>query len=174
MLYPSIQEILKATEKDGEERLNKYSVTMATAKCARMITNEYIKERHAAEKKVANKETDKDLASLIKKEYRDEKAVKNALREMKEGEYEVFLPGEEGYEDANVIIENYVPTEKIDYIPKPVKSIMESDEDDDDEIVLEDDEDFDDFDDEIDSAELMGADEVFNNESGYSIEDGEE
>ncbi|MBQ4510390.1 MAG: hypothetical protein II984_06665, partial [Clostridia bacterium] len=117
---------------------------------------------------------DKDLASLIKREYRDEKAVKNALREMKEGEYEVFLPGEEGYEDANVIIENYVPTEKIDYIPKPVKSIMESDEDDDDEIVLEDDEDFDDFDDEIDSAELMGADEVFNNESGYSIEDGEE
>ncbi len=173
MLYPSIQEILKVTEKDGEERLNKYSVTMATAKCARMITNEYIKERHAAEKKVANKETDKDLASLIKKEYRDEKAVKNALREMKEGEYEVFLPGEEGYEESSVVIENYVPTEKIDYIPKPVKATIENDdEDDDDEIVFDDD--YNDFDDEIDSAELMGADEVFNNDSGYSIEDGEE
>ena len=168
MLYPSIQEILKATEKDGEERLNKYSVTMATAKCARMITNEYIKERHAAEKKVANKETDKDLASLIKKEYRDEKAVKNALREMKNGEYEVFLPGEEGYEEASVVIENYVPTEKIDYIPKPIK--VEADEEDNNDDITEE---FDDFDEEIDSAELMGADEVFNNDSGYSIEDGE-
>lgn len=169
MLYPSIQEILKATEKDGEERLNKYSVTMATAKCARMITNEYIKERHAAEKKVANKETDKDLASLIKKEYRDEKAVKNALREMKNGEYEVFLPGEEGYEEASVVIENYVPTEKIDYIPKATIAIADDEEDDGDDITEE----YDDFDDEIDSAELMGADEVFNNDSGYSIEDGE-
>ena len=170
MLYPSIQEILKATEKNGEERLNKYSVTMATAKCARMITNEYIKERHAAEKKVANKETDKDVASLIKKEYRDEKAVKNALRELKEGEYDVLLPGEEGYEDANVVIENYVPTEKLDYVPKIVKSSEEDEEETDDEMTV----DFDDFDEELDSSELMGADEVFTGDSGFSIDDGEE
>ena len=26
MLYPSIQELLKSTEKNGEERLNKYSI----------------------------------------------------------------------------------------------------------------------------------------------------
>ena len=77
MLYPSIQELLKATEKDGEVRLNKYSLVMATAKCARMITNEYLRERQVAEKMIANKETDRDLASLIKKEYRDEKAVKS-------------------------------------------------------------------------------------------------
>lgn len=173
MLYPSIQEILKATEKDGEERLNKYSVTMATAKCARMITNEYIKERQIAEKKVANKETDKDLASLIKKEYRDEKAVKNALREMKEGEFEVYLPGEEGYEESTVVVENYEPTEKYDSMPKFQKSSLvlqiESNED------AENDS-FDDFDDEeeIDSAELMGASEVFNDDNGFTIEDGEE
>ncbi len=168
MLYPSIQEILKATEKNGEERLNKYSVTMATAKCARMITNEYIKERHVAEKKVANKETDKDVASLIKKEYRDEKAVKNALREMKEGEYEVLLPGEEGYEDSNVVIENYVPTEKFDYVPKAVKLNEDDDAEGDDEVVVA----FDDFDE--DSAELMGADEVFTGDSGFSIDEGED
>ena len=173
MLYPSIQEILKATEKDGEERLNKYSVTMATAKCARMITNEYIKERQIAEKKVANKETDKDLASLITKEYRDEKAVKNALREMKQGDFEIYLPGEEGYEESTVIVENYEPTEKYDAMPKFQKSAlnMPSENEEDAE-----DEDFDDFDDEeqIDSAELMGADEVFNGDAGFSIEDGEE
>ncbi len=171
MLYPSIQEILKATAKDGEERLNKYSVTMATAKCARMITNEYIKERQIAEKKVANKETDKDLASLIKKEYRDEKAVKNALREMKEGDYEIYLPGEEGYEESNVIIENYEPVEKNDYTPKFQKSVLATSNDDENE-----EEDFDDFEDdeEIDSAELMGAEEVFNDDNGFTIEDGEE
>ena len=170
MLYPSIQEILKVTEKNGEERLNKYSVTMATAKCARMITNEYIKERHAAEKKVANKETDKDVASLIKKEYRDEKAVKNALRELKEGEYDVLLPGEEGYEDSNVVIENYVPTEKFDYVPKAVKSNEEDDVEVDDEAIVA----FDDFDEELDSSELMGADEVFTGDSGFSIDEGED
>ena len=160
MLYPSIQEILKATEKDGEERLNKYSVTMATAKCARMITNEYIKERHAAEKKVANKETDKDLASLIKKEYRDEKAVKNALREMKNGEFEVYLPGEEGYESASVIIENYQEPDRFDtprYV-KPDSSKAKVEEDMDEE----------------DTEELMGADGVFTNDSGFTIEDAED
>lgn len=174
MLYPSIQEILKATEKDGEERLNKYSVTMATAKCARMITNEYIKERQIAEKKVANKETDKDLASLITKEYRDEKAVKNALREMKQGDFEVYLPGEEGYDESTVVVENYEPTEKYDSMPKFQKSnlVLPSEDDEDAEI---EDEDFDDFDDEeMDSAELMGANEVFNGDAGFIIEDGEE
>lgn len=172
MLYPSIQEILKATEKDGEERLNKYSVTMATAKCARMITNEYIKERQIAEKKVANKETDKDLASLIKKEYRDEKAVKNALREMKEGEFEIYLPGEEGYEESTVIVENYEPAEKYDSVPKFQKSALNMPSESEEDV---EDENFDDFDDEeIDSAELMGADEVFNDDAGFSIEDAEE
>lgn len=172
MLYPSIQEILKATEKDGEERLNKYSVTMATAKCARMITNEYIKERQIAEKKVANKETDKDIASLIKKEYRDEKAVKNALREIKEGEFEIYLPDEEGYEESTVIVENYEPAEKYDSMPKFQKSALNMPSESEEDV---EDENFDDFDDEeIDSAELMGADEVFNDDAGFSIEDGEE
>ena len=170
MLYPSIQELLKATEKNGEERLNKYSVTMATAKCARMITNEYIKERQIAEKKVANKETDKDLASLIKKEYRDEKAVKNALREMKEGEFEIYLPGEEGYEESTVIVENYEPTEKLDLVPRFKKLDVEEESESEEE-----NEEYNDFEDEeINSAELMGADEVFNGDAGFSIEDGEE
>ena len=174
MLYPSIQELLKVTEKDGEERLNKYSVTMATAKCARMITNDYIEERYYAEKKIANKETDKDLASLVKKEYRDEKAVKNALREMKNGEYEVYLPGEEGYEESTVIVENYVAPDKYEPMPKFQKSQFNESEDANDDKENDSFDDFDDKEEEIDSAELMGADQVFNNESGYSIEDGEE
>ena len=156
MLYPSIQELLKATSKDGEERLNKYSITMATAKCARLITNEYLEERYNAEKK----KDDKEAAAAVKKEYRDEKAVKNALREMKNGEFEVYLPGEEGYESASVIIENYQEPDRFDtprYV-KPDSSKAQVEEDIDDE----------------DTEELMGADGVFTNDSGFTIEDAED
>lgn len=164
MLYPSIQEILKATAKDGEERLNKYSVTMATAKCARMITNDYIEQRHDAERKVANKETDKDIASLVNKNYRDEKAVRNALFEMKEGRFEVYLPGEEGYEESTVIVEDYVePKEEF----KPFKPITLNPVKDEDE---EANEAFDDF----DSKDLMDADEVYTEEEGYTVADAED
>lgn len=160
MLYPSIQELLKATAKDGEERLNKYSITMATAKCARMITNDYIEQRHNAERKVANKETDsRDISSLVKKEYREEKAVKNALRELKDGEYGVYLPGEEGYEDATVIVEDYKEPEKIDVIVKFTKSeIVEAQADEEED---------------LDSQDLMGATEVFDSEEGFVVEDAE-
>ncbi len=163
MLYPSIQELLTATSKNGEERLNKYSVTMATAKCARIITNDYIEQRYLAERKVANKETDKDISSLVNKDYRDEKAVKNALREMKEGKFEVYLPEEEGYDSAIVEVENYVePKEEF----KPFKQLMQE------SARAEEKEDgaFDDF----DSKELMDAEEVFTNEEGYTVADAEE
>lgn len=165
MLYPSIQELLKATSKDGQERLNKYSITMATAKCARLITNEYLEERYNAEKK----KDDKEAAAAVKKEYRDEKAVKNALREMKEGEFEVFLPGEEGYEESHVVIENYVEPDRFDtprYVkPETVKADANEEEEEDDEVVEEEDE---------STEELMGADGVFTNDSGFTIEDAED
>lgn len=175
MLYPSIQEILKATEKDGEERLNKYSIAMVTAKSARVITNEYIKQREEAEKKAKDKD-DKEAYAIVKKEYRDEKAVKNALREIKEGEFEVYLPGDEGYDDSLVEIENYEPSDGSEaanrnaFADKSVINIAENDED--EEVAQED----------VESEELseeernslMGAFDVFDNDAGYIIEDGED
>ena len=158
MLYPSIQELLKVTSKDGEERLNKYSITMATAKCARMITNDYVEQRHEAERKVANKETDKDISSLVNKNYRDEKAVRNALNEMKEGKFEVYLPGEEGYDSSIVVVEDYVePKEEF----KPFKATIAT---------KNEEEAFDDF----DSKDLMDADEVYTEEAGYTVADAED
>lgn len=172
MLYPSIQELLTATAKEGEEKLNKYSVVMATAKCARMITNEYIEQRHIAEKKVANKETEKDIGSLINKDYRDEKAVKNALREMKEGKFEVYLPNEEGYEDSIVEVIDYVEP-KEEY--KPFKQLMleKANEEENEDEADDENETTDAFDD-FDSKELMDADEVFTNEDGYTVADAED
>ena len=162
MLYPSIQELLTATSKDGEEKLNKYSVVMATAKCARVITNEYVEQRHIAEKKVANKETEKDISSLINKDYRDEKAVKNALREMKDGKFEIYLPNEEGYENSIVEVANYVePKEEFRPFIQFVEDIKET---------AQANSNFDDF----DSNELMGADEIFANDEGFTVADAED
>ena len=95
MLYPSIQEMLKlSSDKNGEQRLNKYTLVMATAKCARIITNECVRAREY--EKVCGEKAD------LKKEYKDEKAVKNAVRELNDGEYEILFEGDEGYENSVV------------------------------------------------------------------------
>ena len=83
MIYPTIDELTK-------NEFNRYELTIATAKCARIITNEYVRQRENAEKAaVGNKETERNLISMINKEYRDEKAVKNAISRIHSGEYTI-------------------------------------------------------------------------------------
>ena len=83
MLYPTISELTK-------DEFNRYELALATAKCARMITDEYVRQREAAEKAATgNKETDKNLIKLINKEYRDEKAVKNAITRINNQQYKI-------------------------------------------------------------------------------------
>ena len=83
MIYPTISELTN-------DEFNRYELTIATAKCARIITNEYVKQREEAEKAATgNKETDRNLANMINKEYRDEKAVKNAINRIHSGEYKI-------------------------------------------------------------------------------------
>lgn len=83
MLYPTINELTK-------DEYNRYELALATAKCARLITNEYVKQREAAEKAATgNKESDRNLINMITKEYRDEKAVKNAITKIHSGEYKI-------------------------------------------------------------------------------------
>ena len=43
MLYPTINKLTKG-------KFNRYQLAVATAKCARLITDEYVRERHLAEK----------------------------------------------------------------------------------------------------------------------------
>ena len=81
MLYPTISELTK-------DEFNRYELALATAKCARLITDEYVRQRDAAEKAATgNKEADRNLINMINKEYRDEKAVKNAITKIHGGEY---------------------------------------------------------------------------------------
>ena len=83
MIHPSIGELT------NNGQINRYTLVVATAKCARIVTDEYVHQREQAEKLIANKETDKSLASMIKRDIRDEKAVKNALNRLYQGEYKI-------------------------------------------------------------------------------------
>jgi len=80
MLYPTPDELSRG-------KFNRYTLVVAAAKCARKVTDEYVKQRENAEKLISNKETDKSLASMIRKEYRDEKAVSVAINSILDGEY---------------------------------------------------------------------------------------
>ena len=97
MLYPTISELTK-------DEFNRYELALATAKCARIITNEYVKQREAAEKAATgNKETDRNLIKMINKEYRDEKAVKNAITRIHSGEYKIVRT-----EESDAVVEEAV------------------------------------------------------------------
>lgn len=86
MVEPSINELSKG-------KYNKYTLVIATAKCARMITDEYVKQREFAELKISKKEIDKPLAAMIRPEFRDEKAVKNAVNRLHDGRYAIAEEG---------------------------------------------------------------------------------
>ena len=95
MLYPTITELTK-------DEFNRYELALATAKCARIITDEYVQQREAAEKAATgNKETDKNLIKMINKEYRDEKAVKNAISRINAQQYKIVRKEEEIEEAAD-------------------------------------------------------------------------
>lgn len=90
MLYPTIKDLTK-----GE--FNRYELSLATARCARIVTDEYTKQREEAEKaQTGNKETDRPINTMINKDLRDEKAVKTAIKRIHEGEY-VIVRRPDGY-----------------------------------------------------------------------------
>ena len=98
MLYPTIDQLTK-------DEFNRYELALATAKCARIITDEYVEQREAAEKSATgNKEADRNLINMINKEYRDEKAVKNAITRIHNGTYKIVrtekVESEEETEEA--------------------------------------------------------------------------
>ena len=83
MIYPTIAELTK-----GE--FNRYQLTLATAKCARIITEEYVKQRVAAENALTGtKEGGSTIASMIDPVLANEKAVKNAIDSMHRGDYTI-------------------------------------------------------------------------------------
>ena len=80
IIEPTINELSKG-------KYNRYTLVIAAAKGARLVTDEYVRQRENAETLIANKETDKSLFSLIKPDCRDQKAVKVAINRILDDEY---------------------------------------------------------------------------------------
>lgn len=83
MLYPTIDQLTK-------DEFNRYELALAAAKCARALTDEYVEQKDAAEKAATgNKDADRSVINAINKEYREEKAVKNAITKIHNGSYKI-------------------------------------------------------------------------------------
>ena len=76
MINPSIEPLTQG-------KFNRYALVIATAKCARIVTDEYVKQRAEAEAKLKDQ-----------KDIRDNKAVENAVQRLYKGEFNVVIPEE--------------------------------------------------------------------------------
>ena len=85
MIYPTIEQLT-------EGKLNRYELVVGVAKCARIVTDEYIEMRTKAQKMIDNHETEKSLSSLIDPEYKDKKAVKIAIANIEGGRFKLVRP----------------------------------------------------------------------------------
>lgn len=85
MIYPTVEGLTK-----GE--FNRYELVVGVAKCARIVTDEYIEMRTKAQKMIDNHETEKPLAALIDPEYKDKKAVKIAIGKLESGRFKMVRP----------------------------------------------------------------------------------
>ena len=118
MIYPTIDKLTK-----GE--YNRYQLAIATAKCARLITDEYVKQRAAAESALTgSKEGGGSIASLIDQDLADNKAVKNAIDGMSAGKYKIV--------DAPVVIEEEMVEETVfeeyDTVMEDAEAVTESED----------------------------------------------
>ena len=124
MIYPTINDLTK-----GE--FNRYELSLATARCARIVTDEYVKQREEAEKaqdksQTGSKDTDKPLNAMISKELRDEKAVRTAIKRIHDGEY-VIVRRPEGY------VAKTAEVEEVEEEPIDLKKIFAEDDSEDNE-----------------------------------------
>lgn len=93
MIYPTINKLTKG-------QFNRYQLAVATAKCARIITDDYVHQRREAEKKLTNNSTKEERAiveSLVNADYRDKKAVKLAIDKIYNGEYVIVENNDDGF-----------------------------------------------------------------------------
>lgn len=92
MIKPTIDELTQG-------KINRYELAVAVAKCARIITAEYSKQREAAEKAI-NRETDKTIYSMVDSELCDEKSVQLAVNKIYNKEFEI-IKAEEAPEEKH-------------------------------------------------------------------------
>ena len=100
MIYPTFSELTK-------DQFNRYQLALATAKCARIVTDEYVQQREDAEKAIAGgKESERPMQTMIDKELKDEKAVKIAINRIYNGEYSIIEDDTVQAEQAEADVED--------------------------------------------------------------------
>lgn len=82
MLYPSMQHLTN-------DKINRYMLVIATAKCARYITQKAIEEREAAEVHKENDRFSKDSKQDITNDMANDKAVTVAVGRLYDGTYKI-------------------------------------------------------------------------------------
>ena len=85
MIYPTEKQLTK-------DEFNRYELVIGVAKCARIVTDEYIEMRAKAQKMIDDHETEKPLSALIDPEYKDKKAVKIAIAKLETGRFKLKHP----------------------------------------------------------------------------------
>ncbi|MCL1859754.1 MAG: DNA-directed RNA polymerase subunit omega [Oscillospiraceae bacterium] len=84
MIFPSIEQLTK-------EKYNRYELVIATAKAARIITNDLNEKKEEMEKSAGIKEanTNEKMVQIQKelKDFPEEKPVKSAIQKIFEGEF---------------------------------------------------------------------------------------
>lgn len=94
MLYPTTEDLTGG-------KLNRYQLAIGAARGARIITNEYVKQRVIAEKlqtlqkEAGGKEAEKPISAMVDPEYRDQKAVRLSITKISGGEFKL-VEREEG------------------------------------------------------------------------------
>ena len=85
MIYPTIEQL-------SGNNLNRYELVVGVAKCARIVTDEYVEMKNKAQKMIENHETEKSLSALIDPEYKDQKPVKIAIAKLVDGRFKLVRP----------------------------------------------------------------------------------
>ncbi|MBQ7475111.1 MAG: hypothetical protein IJS78_04230 [Clostridia bacterium] len=71
-----------------EKGINKYELVIATAKTARIVTDDFILQKELADR-LAGKETDKPVPILVDEKYKDEKPVQSAVELLTKNEFRI-------------------------------------------------------------------------------------
>ena len=128
MLYPTIDELTKG-------QYNRYELALATASCARLITEEYVRQHESVEKAAnGSKDGERTTTATVDRELRDEKAVKVAISRIHRGEYCID-------ENAGRNIPTAAPAEEPQRIDMDMlRAMADEDEEDEEELPAEDNE----------------------------------
>ena len=119
MLYPTIDELTKG-------QYNRYELALATASCARLITEEYVRQHDSVEKASSgSKDGERTSTATVDRELRDEKAVKVAINRIHRGEYCID-------ENAGRNIPTAVPVKEPERIDMDLLRAMADEDDDED------------------------------------------